>query len=275
MNTMDNSILYKLGLNDKEIEIYLFLIKSGVQTVKQISDTTGINRTTAYRYLETLREKGLVEWVIDEPGAKIKTTEIENLSFLLNSKKSDVEEIEKGLPQFISNIKSLKPVEKFATQVRYYKGKKGIEQMIWNTLKTKETMRSFTALGRREFINSKFEEEFEEEWVQKKLKDKLITNENRLSYIKNKMVPLYRKTLNVRIIPKKKFYITNDIAIYNDTVSIISLEKDNLVGIEIENAEMSKTQKSIFDIVWEIANNYPTPGVEPARVEASEVEFRK
>jgi sugar-specific transcriptional regulator TrmB len=63
---MDKLLLYTLGLNDKEIEIYLFLNENGVQTVKQISDKTGINRTTTYRYLESLREKGLITWLIED-----------------------------------------------------------------------------------------------------------------------------------------------------------------------------------------------------------------
>ena len=250
---MDKLLLYKLGLNDKEIEIYLFLNENGVQTVKQIFDKTGINRTTTYRYLESLREKGLITWLIEDQGTKAKATEPENLQLLLDSQKKKVAEIESKLPQFISNLQLTKPVEKLATQVRYYKGKKGIEQMVWNRLRAKENLRSFTPFGIRRFIDKNFEDEFEKEYAAKGLKDKIITNDSNLSYIKNKLVPAYKKTLKVKTIPNKKFHITNDIAIYNNVVAIISLEKDNLVGIEIENEEITKTQKSIFDIVWEIA----------------------
>lgn len=262
---MDKTILFKLGLKDKEIEIYLFLNKTGVQTVKQISAATGINRTTTYRYLEALREKGLVEWIIDERGTKVKSTGVDNLNILLKSQRKKFEEVKNDLPPFISQLQLLKPIEKFATQVRYYQGEKGIEQIIWNTLKAKEVMRSYAALRRREFIDNGFENEFEARWAESGLKDKVITNEGRLDYIKNKLVAAYRQNLEIRLIPDNQFCLTNDIAIYNNTLAIISLEKDNLVGVEIENEEIAKTQKSIFDIVWEQANLTKIKPVFPRR----------
>jgi len=62
--------------------------------------------------------------------------------------------------------------------------------------------------------------------------------------------------LDIHIIPKKKYYITNDILIYNDVFAIMSLEKGNLLGVEIENEEIAKTQRSIFDLVWSIGSSY-------------------
>jgi sugar-specific transcriptional regulator TrmB len=250
MNTL---ILYKLGLNEKEIELYIQLVEGGVQTVKQLSDKTNVNRTTAYRYLDSLGNKGLVEWIIDERGNKIKAAEPENFNLLLNKQKNQIKEIEGLLPNFVAQLKLSKPIQKLQTQIRYYKDKTGIKQMIWNTLRASETMRSYANLKRREYIDSRFEDKFENEWAQKNIKDLIITTPDRLPYVKKAMVKDYKKMLKIRTIPKKKLYITNDIAIYNNTVAIISLEKGSLVGVEIENAEIAKTQKSIFDLVWNIA----------------------
>lgn len=252
---MDTTILSKLGLDKNEIKIYLYLIKNRVQTVKQISETTSVNRTSLYRYLTTLARKGLIEWLIDERGAKVKTTSPDNLSLLFRNKKLQISSIEKELPQLINELSIQKPSEIFHTQIRYYKGKKGIQQLFWNTLQAIETTRSYAPLRRREFIDPSYEDEFENEWADRNLKDKIITNENRMEYITKKLVPVYKKTLNIRIIPKTKFYISNDITIYNNIIAIASLEKDNLVGIEIENKEITKTQKSIFDLVWSVAKS--------------------
>ena len=250
---MDTTILSKLGLDENEVKVYLYLIKSHVQTVKQISETTSVNRTSLYRYLTTLARKGLIEWLIDERGAKVKTTSPDNLSLLFRNKKFQISSIERELPQLINELSIQKPSEIFHTQIRYYKGKKGIQQLFWNTLQTTETTRSYAPLRRREFIDPSYEDEFEQEWANRNLKDKVITNENRAEYIKKRLVPAYKNTLNLRIIPRTKFYISNDITIYNNVIAIASLEKNNLVGVEIENKEIAKTQKSIFDLVWTMA----------------------
>lgn len=250
---MTKEILQKLNLDEKEIKVFLMLQKTGVQSVKQISEISIINRTTAYRVLESLEEKGLVEWIIDDQGRKVKASSPEKLNNLLTDQKTTIIELENELPKIIEQMKLTEPSAKLTTQVRYYKGEAGIRQMIWNTLHTKEPARSYAALRRREFIDPKFEKKFEEEWARRKLKDRVIVNELRTDYIKNQMVRSYRKTLELKIIPKEKFYLSNDIIIYNNIVSIMSLEHENLVGIEMENAEITKTQKSLFDIVWEVA----------------------
>lgn len=251
---MEKSLLLKLGLNEEEIQIYLSLIKSGVQTIKQVADVTHVNRTSAYRYLDSLSRKGLIEWVIDERGKKVKATSPENLALIIRNQKTQLNQLEVELPQLINQLHLQKSSEKFNTQIRYYQGKKGIQQLFWNVLRSSETTRSYAPLRRREFIDPSYEEELEKEWVARNLKDRVITNEDRMEYVNKNFTGNYKETLDIRIIPKKKFYISNDIIIYDNVMAIASFEKDNLVGVEIENSEIAKTQKSIFDIVWQTAS---------------------
>lgn len=250
---MNIKVLLDLGLNESEIKIYLHLNKNHVQTVKQLSEITSINRTTLYRYLNSLAKKGLIEWIIDERGAKVQTTSPNNLALFLKNKKIQLTTIEQELPQLINDLSTQKPSEIFNTQIRYYKGIEGIQQLFWNVLQSQETTRSYAPLRRREFISPKFEEQLEEEWVFRQLKDRVIANENRMDYIKKSFTDSFKKVLDIRVISSSKLYITNDITIYDNTLAIASLEKDNLVGIEIENKEIAKTQKSIFDLVWSTA----------------------
>ena len=129
--------------------------------------------------------------------------------------------------------------------------------MIWNniSINSKETSWSYTVFRRRDFIDIKFEDEFEAEWTRRGLKDRVITNEDRYDYINKRLVQSYRNnSLDIHIIPKKRYYITNDILKYNNIFSLMSLEKNNLLGVEIENDEIAKTQKSIFDLIWSIGS---------------------
>lgn len=245
--------LTKIGLTESEATIYLQLVNGGIQTVKQIADSTDINRTTVYRHLESLVEKSLAEWLISKRGKKVQLTSPDRIQDIIRTKKKKIQKLEKSLPNLLTTLKKLEKKEKYKTQVRYYEGSEGIKQMIWNTLQAKNTLRSYSPFGRRDFVDPKWEDKFEAEWVRRELSDKIITNETSKTYIDNKLVNSYRETLQIKIIPSEKFYITSDITIYKNTVSIASFEKENLVGVEIENKEMAKTQKSIFDIVWEAA----------------------
>ena len=59
---MLEKILQKLGLNDKEIKIYLTILKLGPSPVRAIAQTADINRGTTYDILKHLRDLGLVSY---------------------------------------------------------------------------------------------------------------------------------------------------------------------------------------------------------------------
>lgn len=252
---MNTETLKNLGLTNKEIVIYLQLVQHGTQAVQDIAKATGINRSSTYRHVEALVNKDLVEWVIHRKRKLAQARDPNSLTSYLDRKKRTLDSIEQQLPTLITQLSQSLPQPILKTQVRYYENQEGAQQIIWNTLKADKMIRSYTPLVRRLFVDRKFEEEFEREWARRGLKDKLITNENRMDYIRNELVPEYRKDLQIRIIPNKKFKVTTDTAIYNNILSVISFEKDNIVGVEIENERIAEDQKALFDIVWETAKS--------------------
>ena len=70
MNNKNLEVRNKLtfiGFTDKEINIYLSLLKIGKGTVAQIARKAGINRPTGYHILGGLESKGLVKTSGKEP----------------------------------------------------------------------------------------------------------------------------------------------------------------------------------------------------------------
>src|SRR6267154_1422044 len=62
MNPQD--ILMDLGLNEKEIALYLGMLELGEASVLTISRKTDVKRPTAYLILEALEKRGLVSRVV-------------------------------------------------------------------------------------------------------------------------------------------------------------------------------------------------------------------
>jgi len=52
--------LKRIGLVDEEINIYLFLLGEGSSKATVISKKLGVARTTIYRFLSSLHDKGLI-----------------------------------------------------------------------------------------------------------------------------------------------------------------------------------------------------------------------
>ena len=52
--------LQEIGLSEKEAQMYLALLQVDSESIQELAKRTGINRTTVYPVLETLKKKGLV-----------------------------------------------------------------------------------------------------------------------------------------------------------------------------------------------------------------------
>ena len=60
LQSMDRESLKRIGLADEEINIYILLLRKGASKATTISKDLGVARTTTYRFLASLQEKGLV-----------------------------------------------------------------------------------------------------------------------------------------------------------------------------------------------------------------------
>ena len=99
--------LRKIGLTDKEADIYIFLAKHGVLSGGEISKQTKMHRPLVYRILKKLEKKGLVESTLESPirffsvpfekvldeNIKMKYEEASSLEKAKNSLLSDWEKI--------------------------------------------------------------------------------------------------------------------------------------------------------------------------------------
>ena len=93
---MVREILKKIGLSDTEINIYLLLLKNGYSKATILSKELKLARTTAYRFLSSLHDKGLVSESIQNNVKYFYPVEPERLSELLYEK---IEEIQKVIPE--------------------------------------------------------------------------------------------------------------------------------------------------------------------------------
>src|SRR5690606_5091074 len=104
-------------------------------------------------------------------------------------------------------------------------------------------------------VGEEFYNKYVEEFRFRKIRDRVIGNEDCLQYASGYVVK-GKHQLNkddLRILPKKTFYVSGDTSIYNNTYAVCWWDKGEVVGVEIENPELVKIQKSIFEILWGIA----------------------
>lgn len=257
MNNIDlKQKLSLLGLTDKQIEIYLLLLKQGITSLLELSRQSTINRTTIYRIVEDLKKLNLVEEILDDRGAKVKAVKPENLQLLLAQKETELDELKNHLPDLISDLSAIKDRPSPSTQVVYFRGLNGLKQLLWNILKAKGESVGYGYADWNQSVGREFAEKLRQERVNRKICDREIQNIDQLgpmsewTNIKN-----YDQVYQTRYIPKSVIDIKHDTYIYNDVFTFFNFYHEEMFGIEIHNAEIAKTQKQIFEVLWKMGKN--------------------
>lgn len=257
---MLKNILQKIGLSDKDAEVYLACLELGTQPASVIAKKAGLKRPTTYLILEALLKKGLVS---EYTGSNVKFFTAVSPEYLLNYVEkqrreltSHQREIEQYLPQFqsLSNPYSLNP------KVRFYEGIDGVERVMDDTLTVKKTeILSFSSMDR---------------WFSREDLKNYIVNYGRRRSVEKKIPlrgividsPLARKYLEEEYsgdanitqthwFPKEISVFHNEINIYDNKVAICSLGRHELLGLIIESDEIAESQRSIFELAWKASIN--------------------
>lgn len=140
-----------LGLSKREIQVYMFLAKSGVQSTSFVAKRLKMERVQAYRTFKKLQEKGFIEATLERP-TRFTIVPFESLvDSFINAKKNEVLNLNEQKQNLltawnsISTPESEYPVAKFSIIT----GKKKIHSKMINMIQEaqKEVLFLTTSLG--------------------------------------------------------------------------------------------------------------------------------
>jgi len=242
---MELTVFKKLGLSDKEIKVYLGLIKSGAISVRGLSEKVSLNRGTVYDMLKRLQEKGLASFYLQETKQKFVAEEPERLMRLVQEREERLEEIKDNFGSLIPELRSLMEKGGNRPTSKFYEGKTGIKQILEDVLATTDLSEIkeyyiYSATNVSDDINAAYPN-FTKYRIRKKIRVKAISlaEGGGLSGLDER-----------RWLGTKEDSATYSL-IYNGKVAFISRDTQNKpVGVIIENNLIYDTQKLIFLQLW-------------------------
>jgi sugar-specific transcriptional regulator TrmB len=233
--------LNELGLTSKEAKMYLTSIELGKANISDISKKSGLNRSTAYIVLGSLRDKGLMMTIIQKKKRLYVPADPSNLQDMIEKKNMILEQI---LPRLkgMSNLPSHKPT------MSYYEGESGILKTYLDNLTAKGEI--LTIAGENTFnelIINKVPDYIERRAKNRILLKIISPDTEAMRKWKQQDVQHLRIT---KLVPRDRFPFKVNIDIYNDKVAITSMEQS--IGLIIEDAGITETLRLFFKLSWEL-----------------------
>lgn len=234
------SILKRLGLKEKEVQIYLDLIEYWASSITEIIERTWLHRPEAYRLIPLLKE----EWFITEQKkSKRKLFEAESpekLIWLLENLEHDLQNI---IPDLIWMHSSAAK----RPNVKYQEWKKSITYVFSDIINTLSKWDVFYRISSEKDVdkaNSYLPKDYREKRDKKQLERYVIMSENSSS---SKKPRLEREM--VTIPPALDEFIDNvQMIIYGNKVAFIDFNSE--ASIIIENAFIAGFQLKIFKMLF-------------------------
>ncbi|MBS3174513.1 helix-turn-helix domain-containing protein [Candidatus Woesearchaeota archaeon] len=226
-------VLKNLGFEDKEIKIYLYLIKNPNSTVLQISKNIGIDRTTIYDILERLITKGIVSFIIKNNTKNFNVLKPKELLNYFEDKYKSLENIMPSLEEIS------KPNTKEKLKCEIFQGLEGLKTALKDLVKAKTDYKIIGIKEEYEKILGYFNEQGTIKLNQSKVKEEAIIEEG-----------VIVKKLKNSIHKKIKKGIISDITIilYNN-ITIFIIWDEPYSAIRIENKNLYKSELGYFKLL--------------------------
>lgn len=235
--------LQKIGLSEKEAQVYLACLEGREISASQIAFKTRIHRTLVYDILNKLKEIGLVSFIPRENRKYFNAASPYALLATLKEKESIVKKI---LPK----LHEIEGLQAKSTRVAVFEGKEGM----------KTVMNDILSLHPMEFIgfgSSRSSVElipaFMKQWHQSRVRKgigmRFIYNNTTIARERVKLLP--KKLTQYRFMPIPIPLPTSTI-VYGDKILLQSWKSEPF-SVVIQNQDMAENNRQYFEQLWRIA----------------------
>jgi len=251
----EENILIQAGLSEEQAQVYQALLEKGPQRASDLTKWTGIKRGLIYKVLEQLEVMSLVSKQ-GGPGT-VAVFSPSHPSLLLSNIEKKEKEIALTREMLSSSLGSLSSKFNLITgkpNVQFFEGKEGVERVLADTLNTKNEILTYVDMT----IVEKYFKEINDRYITKRekagIQKRLLTLEN--EFTKNlftqwqKENPDFFKLTDLRMVKTPINEVEGAIQIYENKIGIITIAKENLISILIEDERINKLLKSMFEALY-------------------------
>ena len=255
-----NDSLKKIGLNDKEIKIYLTLLKNGRSTPALLSRLAKINRATVYNIAKGLLNKGIIAEDLAGKTLYLIPLPPESLNQIIEKPRRELKEKEDLVKKAISELSMITVDKKYPVpKIRFVEEDKLEDFLYENFVKWNNDLlkTDFTWWGFQDHsLVEKYEDWILWTWHTKEFQDPRIKTNllSNTSPIEQKMEKkLSRKKRDIRFVEGMNF--SSSMWVAGDYLIMIVTAQHPYYLFEIHDPTMAHNMRETFKKLWSITNS--------------------
>ena len=250
--------LTKLGLSEEEARVYLACLEIGGGPVSNIARKANVQRVGCYHTLSNLQRKRLLSQY-DKGGVKCFAPEPPEQFLKLAEERVN---LAKGL---LPELKTLVSALGFKPKIRFYEGRDGVERVFQESLgiaaakkAAKQPTQKLEILGYTDLkavtdFFPAFFLTYTHERLRRGIKSRYLSPTTvETVHVLDKFLPkdFDPNLIEILLVNRNQFLFENEILIFGNSVGVVSLKKDELLGLIVESPTFARTMKAVFDLAW-------------------------
>lgn len=242
------TILEQANLHESEINVYALLLEEGPHSAAELATKTGIKRSNVYYTLENLEQKQLVEKFKKGRAAHFRTTHPRMLQDHLLKQRNNIEDARKTVEAHMDTLSSTYNLVNHKPGISFFEGVDGFKDTLYHSLEAKETIYSFVNSDVVEQYVNDIDTGYVKQRIKKKIhKHIIMANTPEAKVYINEMNKTYTK---VKLLDNKKFPFEMAMEVYNNTTSYLQMSDEGILAFLIQNPEVAKLHRSLFEYIW-------------------------
>jgi len=237
-------------LNEKDIEIYLDLLKHGHTAVSTIAARTHIDRTTAYSAIKRLISKGLIVRTAKKGTAYFTALDPEVFEDKVEHQIEQKEALLRAIKRYTPQMRMMKNKQaEGRPRIQIFEGPEGIISLYEQLLQTSKAQDVFLTVEKMpKDLKRYLTKEFMKHKLKAGVKSRVVVEDSKRA----KAYKALDKGANreTKLIPRGTNPFETEIIIGDDNeVAIIDFQ-DELIGVHIRSRSIRNTMSRIFEMTW-------------------------
>lgn len=241
--------LIDFGLSEKEARVYAALLELGPTTVQEIASHSGVNRTTTYLAVESLKEHGLVSSYEEDKRSMLVAESPTRLADLIDDEVRIAQEKQRIASSFIPELLAIYKSQRVKPVVRFYEGEEGLKTFRAALAQVRsKSCDTFARLSKGLHEVARTDEQDRLDTVNARSRYRII-------YVPDEGVPVPRfpqeiaDRIEIRYASQVPYEFDGEVGIL-DSVTYMASMKPRVHICMIESEQIARLMRAEFELVW-------------------------